>query len=60
MNEDAAVGTMIFNKILVKDRDTIGESLDLKCLPQQQSPEACSKYDHVTDLSISAFLNNVE
>ncbi|XP_001989490.2 cadherin-87A [Drosophila grimshawi] len=44
VNEDAAVGTTIFDKILVKDRDTIGDSLDLKCLPQQQSPEACSKF----------------
>ncbi|XP_062126234.1 cadherin-87A [Drosophila sulfurigaster albostrigata] len=44
VNEDAAVGTTIFDKILVKDRDTIGESLDLKCLPQQQSPEACTKF----------------
>lgn len=43
VNEDAAVGTTIFDKILVRDRDTIGDSLDLKCLPQQQSPEACSK-----------------
>ncbi|TDG52178.1 hypothetical protein AWZ03_001459 [Drosophila navojoa] len=44
VNEDAAVGTTIFDKILVKDRDTIGDSLDLKCVPQQQSPEACSKF----------------
>ncbi|XP_068152287.1 cadherin-87A [Drosophila tropicalis] len=44
VNEDAKVGTTIFNGILVKDRDTIGDSLDLKCLPQQQSPEACSKF----------------
>ncbi|XP_064554772.1 cadherin-87A isoform X4 [Drosophila montana] len=44
VNEDAAVGTTIFDQILVKDRDTIGDSLDLKCLPQQQSPEACSKF----------------
>ncbi|XP_043864280.1 cadherin-87A [Drosophila mojavensis] len=44
VNEDAVVGTTIFDKILVKDRDTIGDSLDLKCVPQQQSPEACSKF----------------
>ncbi|XP_034663045.1 cadherin-87A isoform X2 [Drosophila subobscura] len=44
VNEDAAVGTTIFDKILVKDRDLVGDSLDLKCLPQQQSPEACSKF----------------
>ncbi|XP_015032277.2 cadherin-87A [Drosophila willistoni] len=44
VNEDAKVGTTIFDGILVKDRDTIGDSLDLKCLPQQQSPEACSKF----------------
>ncbi|ALC46335.1 Cad87A [Drosophila busckii] len=44
VNEDAAVGTTIYNKILVTDRDTIGDSLDLKCLPQQQSPEACNKF----------------
>ncbi|CAD6991441.1 unnamed protein product [Ceratitis capitata] len=44
VNEDAAIGTTIFNKILVTDRDTIGESLDLKCLPQEQSPEACNKF----------------
>ncbi|XP_036327722.1 cadherin-87A [Rhagoletis pomonella] len=44
VNEDAAIGTTIFNQILVTDRDTIGESLDLKCLPQEQSPEACNKF----------------
>ncbi|EDW97645.1 cadherin-87A [Drosophila yakuba] len=44
VNEDAAVGTTIFDKITVKDRDIVGESLDLKCLPQQQSPEACKKF----------------
>ncbi|XP_037950631.1 cadherin-87A [Teleopsis dalmanni] len=44
VNEDAPVGTTIFDKILVKDRDTIGDSLDLKCLPQSQSPEACNKF----------------
>ncbi|XP_017083648.2 LOW QUALITY PROTEIN: cadherin-87A [Drosophila eugracilis] len=44
VNEDAKVGTTIFDKILVKDRDIAGDSLDIKCLPQQQSPEACSKF----------------
>ncbi|XP_070137828.1 cadherin-87A [Drosophila bipectinata] len=44
VNEDAKVGTTIFDRILVKDRDIVGDSLDLKCLPQQQSPEACQKF----------------
>ncbi|KAH8382777.1 hypothetical protein KR009_005221 [Drosophila setifemur] len=44
VNEDAKVGTTIFDNIRVKDRDIVGEIRDLKCLPQQQSPEACSKF----------------
>ncbi|XP_067636828.1 cadherin-87A [Eurosta solidaginis] len=44
VNEDATIGTTIFNQILATDRDIIGESLDIKCLSQEQSPEACDKF----------------
>lgn len=41
--EDTPVGTVIFKSILVKDRDIVGESLDIKCIAQAQSPDACDK-----------------
>ncbi|KAM7364223.1 cadherin 87A isoform 3-T5 [Cochliomyia hominivorax] len=44
VNEDTPVGTVIYNSIVVKDRDTVGESLDLNCIPQEQSPDACEKF----------------
>lgn len=44
VSEDTPVGTTIFRNILVKDRDIVGESLDIKCIAQTQSPDACDKY----------------
>jgi len=42
--EDAKPGTTVFNKILITDRDTVGENLDITCTPQNQNPDACTKY----------------
>ncbi|XP_013102305.2 cadherin-87A isoform X1 [Stomoxys calcitrans] len=42
--EDTPIGTVIFSSILVKDRDSVGESLDIKCVAQSQSPDACDKF----------------
>ncbi|XP_050101039.1 cadherin-87A isoform X1 [Anopheles aquasalis] len=48
--ENAAPGTTIFDGILVTDRDTVGENLDVACIPQRQNPDACSKFAvEVTD-----------
>ncbi|XP_061400398.1 cadherin-87A [Musca vetustissima] len=44
VSEDTPVGTTIFRNILVKDRDIVGESLDIKCIAQTQSPDACDKF----------------
>ncbi|XP_055907536.1 cadherin-87A isoform X2 [Eupeodes corollae] len=44
VEEDAAIGLTIFDKILVKDKDTVGDDLAISCVPQDQSPEACSKF----------------
>uniref|UniRef100_A0A1I8MKU3 Cadherin domain-containing protein n=1 Tax=Musca domestica TaxID=7370 RepID=A0A1I8MKU3_MUSDO len=44
VSEDTPVGTTIFRNILVKDRDIVGESLDIKCIAQTQSPDACEKF----------------
>jgi hypothetical protein len=41
--EDAVQGTTIFDKILVTDKDSVGENLDVICLPPPQNPEACEK-----------------
>ncbi|XP_037891980.1 cadherin-87A [Glossina fuscipes] len=44
VKEDTLPGTTIFKDIVVKDRDIVGESLDLKCVSQAQSPDACHKF----------------
>ncbi|XP_055857461.1 cadherin-87A isoform X2 [Episyrphus balteatus] len=44
VEEDAPIGLTIFDKILVKDKDTVGDDLVISCVPQDQSPEACSKF----------------
>lgn len=41
--EDALPGTTVFDKIYVTDKDTVGENLDITCLPQAQNPDACKK-----------------
>nr|XP_040218321.2 cadherin-87A isoform X1 [Anopheles coluzzii]XP_049463650.1 cadherin-87A isoform X1 [Anopheles coluzzii]XP_049463651.1 cadherin-87A isoform X1 [Anopheles coluzzii]XP_049463652.1 cadherin-87A isoform X1 [Anopheles coluzzii]XP_049463653.1 cadherin-87A isoform X1 [Anopheles coluzzii]XP_049463654.1 cadherin-87A isoform X1 [Anopheles coluzzii] len=48
--ENALPGTTIFDGILVTDRDTVGENLDVSCIPQPQNPDACEKFAiEVTD-----------
>ncbi|XP_058058428.1 cadherin-87A [Anopheles bellator] len=42
--ENASPGTTIFDGILVTDRDTVGENLDVSCIPQRQNPDACEKF----------------
>uniref|UniRef100_A0A182VQ56 Cadherin domain-containing protein n=1 Tax=Anopheles minimus TaxID=112268 RepID=A0A182VQ56_9DIPT len=42
--ENALPGTTIFDGILVTDRDTVGENLDVSCIPQPQNPDACEKF----------------
>ncbi|XP_053671726.1 cadherin-87A [Anopheles nili] len=42
--ENAQPGTTIFEGILVTDRDTVGENLDVACIPQPQNPDACEKF----------------
>ncbi|XP_055524329.1 cadherin-87A [Wyeomyia smithii] len=42
--ENALPGTIIFRSILVTDRDTVGENLDITCIPQPQNPDACEKF----------------
>lgn len=41
--EDALPGTTIFSSILVTDKDTVGENLNISCIPQIQNPNGCSK-----------------
>lgn len=41
--EDAVPGTTIFNSILVKDKDSVGEILNISCTAQSQNPNACTK-----------------
>lgn len=43
--EDATSGTTVISNILVTDKDTVGENLDISCVPQQQSPDACTKFE---------------
>uniref|UniRef100_A0A182Y7D4 Cadherin domain-containing protein n=1 Tax=Anopheles stephensi TaxID=30069 RepID=A0A182Y7D4_ANOST len=42
--ENALPGTTIFDGILVTDRDTVGENLDVSCIPQPHNPDACEKF----------------
>uniref|UniRef100_A0A336M3D8 CSON011390 protein n=1 Tax=Culicoides sonorensis TaxID=179676 RepID=A0A336M3D8_CULSO len=42
--EDTEVGTTIFDKILIRDKDTVGENLDIVCTPHEQNPDACFKF----------------
>jgi hypothetical protein len=40
--EDAVVGTTVFDKILITDRDTVGENLDVTCAVDES---ACETFD---------------
>ncbi|XP_059616920.1 cadherin-87A [Phlebotomus argentipes] len=42
--EDAEIGTTVFDKIHVTDRDIVGENLDITCVPNSQNPDACSVF----------------
>lgn len=42
--EDTEIGTTIFDKVLIRDKDTVGENLDIVCTPHEQNPDACFKY----------------
>lgn len=39
--EDAPVGTTVFDQILVTDKDSVGDNLDVICVPQPPNPDAC-------------------
>ncbi|GLV42165.1 Cadherin 87A, partial [Carabus blaptoides fortunei] len=43
--EDTPVGTTVFRGIRVEDPDTVGETLEVKCINQPQSGDACSKFE---------------
>lgn len=43
--EDAQPGTTVFSKILVTDKDTVGEILDITCNPDDPDVETCTKYE---------------
>ncbi|KAL9694351.1 hypothetical protein quinque_013636 [Culex quinquefasciatus] len=42
--ENALPGTTVFSAILVTDKDTVGENLDVTCIPQPHNPDACEKF----------------
>lgn len=44
MLENALPGTTVFSAILVTDKDTVGENLDVTCIPQPHNPDACEKF----------------
>lgn len=39
VSEDAAIGTTVFDKILITDRDAAGENLDVVCVAESQQDE---------------------
>lgn len=45
--EDAAVGTTVFDKILITDRDAVGENLDVVCVmtTEHDSKNPCETFD---------------
>ncbi|XP_055585161.1 cadherin-87A [Uranotaenia lowii] len=50
--ENAKPGTTVFGAILVTDKDTVGENLDITCIPQPLNPDACDKFSiEVTESS---------
>lgn len=42
--EDAAIGTTVYDKILITDRDAVGENLDVVCVAESQLEGACSTF----------------
>lgn len=59
--EDALPDTTLFNAILVTDKDSVGENLNISCLPQSQNPNACTKYEisFLFFLSVKCFLKRL-
>ncbi|XP_045514372.1 cadherin-87A [Pieris brassicae] len=51
--EDQAVGTTILRNIEVEDQDSVGDSLEVGCVVNEQWPEAC-EYFEVVSLQSSA------
>ncbi|CAH2040130.1 unnamed protein product, partial [Iphiclides podalirius] len=46
--EDEAVGTTILKNIEVEDHDSVGDSLEVGCVPSDQWPDACDIFEVVT------------
>ncbi|CAK1543768.1 unnamed protein product [Leptosia nina] len=46
--EDQAVGTTILRNIQVEDQDSVGDSLEVGCVVNEQWPEACDYFDVVS------------
>lgn len=44
VSEDAAIGTTVFDKILITDRDAVGENLDVVCAAESQQQNACETF----------------
>lgn len=48
VSEDTPIDTTVFKDIHVQDFDSVGETLEVKCVNQPQSGDACSKFEVVT------------
>ncbi|XP_073952760.1 cadherin 87A [Choristoneura fumiferana] len=46
--EDEEIGKTILGKIVVEDKDSVGDNLEVGCVPLEQWPEACELFDVVT------------
>ncbi|CAH0724033.1 unnamed protein product, partial [Brenthis ino] len=46
--EDEEIGTTILRNIEVEDKDSVGDSLEVGCVPNEQWPEACEVFEVVT------------
>ncbi|XP_072929429.1 cadherin-87A [Epargyreus clarus] len=46
--EDEEVGKTILKNIEVEDRDSVGDSLEVGCVPNEQWPEACEYFEVVS------------
>lgn len=44
VSEDAAIGTTVFDKILITDRDAAGENLEVACSTESQHEFACRTF----------------
>ncbi|KAF9823771.1 hypothetical protein SFRURICE_000014, partial [Spodoptera frugiperda] len=45
--EDEVVGKTLLDNILVEDRDSVGDNLEVGCVPSEQWPEACETFEVV-------------